>query len=164
MKYFTPDLYLRFNSRERREMEQAHEEWETAIKRYGEHLDGIGSKMTESVRELARELRLHDACYLGLSLMPSLDTEAYLGVLMTKQKATYHFLVYLLAQEPLIQEVEQPWPFSKAEVHWLYDEFSLDADGRQQHEVLLSDGRVIKLNFHDLQLFKHEFGGRLAVA
>lgn len=51
-------------------MEQAHEEWENTVKRYREHLDGIGSKMTELVRELARGLCLHDAYYLGLSLMP----------------------------------------------------------------------------------------------
>jgi hypothetical protein len=174
MKYFTPELYLRFNSDDPQEMVQAHDEWERAIERYRQHVREVEANFTPSVRELAHSLCLHDAAVLGLTWvptpsyasrsLPAPDAARSLVVLTAKQGSTVYFLIYLMAEEPLIHEIQQPWPFSKENAHWLYDEFDVDATGQQRHEVLLSNGRIITLRFHAVQLVTHAVGDKTAVA
>jgi hypothetical protein len=173
MKYFTPELYLRFNSRDRQVVARAHDEWEEAVTQYRAHLRSIASKLTPPVLELATTLDLHDAALLGLTWMPLPVLGSVWGgaaesksvvVLTAKKDATVDFLLYVMAAEPVIEEVKERWPYSKEGVHWLYDEYDVDADGQLRHEILLSNGRLIKLKFHAAQLIKQAFNGQLAVA
>src|SRR5579884_3214898 len=60
MRFFTPDLYERFNSPDDGEADRAQEEWEKALQAYRRHLDEFRDRMPSSVRKLA-ELCLHDA-------------------------------------------------------------------------------------------------------
>jgi len=160
MKYFTPELYLRFKSPNRRVVEKAHDEWEEAIKGYEKHLAKIAKRLTPSTRELAGSLCLHDADYVGLGLPQPLQRDGSVAYLLLRKQTTEVWLVYLLAQEPLIEEVKNDWPFSKERVHWLYDEFDFDAEGRQTHEVLLSNGRIIRLTFYELTHIEHSLAER----
>jgi len=41
MNYFTPELYLRFNLRDRAAAERSHDEWEAAVQSYRDHLRDI---------------------------------------------------------------------------------------------------------------------------
>lgn len=173
MKYFTPELYVRFNSPDEKEVEDAHEQWERSIELYQDHLQAISRRLTDSVRVLANSLCLHDAIVLSVTGMPMplevvslpvTNGTASLAVLTTRHGPTMACLVYLLAQQPSIHPSATEWPFSKDKLHWLYDEFDVLPNGIQQHEVLLSDGRAIKFQFHELQLIEHSFNNQLAVA
>jgi hypothetical protein len=164
MKYFTLKLYLQFNSDAPRIADEADGEWEKAVKQYRENLKAIEPRLSPSVRELASSLCLHDAEYLGLSLPQIADHDGPLAVLSTRRGANLTLLIYLLAEEPLIQQVREPWPFSRERVHWLYDEFSLTENGIQQHEILLSNGRVLLFRFHELKIIDHKEHEAVAVA
>jgi hypothetical protein len=164
MRFFTPDLYRQFNSKDEREADRADRKWEVAVRDYRKHLKQISKKQTPSVRDFAKSLNLHDARYVGLTLPQIPDRDVSLAVLMLRHHEREIFLVYLLGEEPLMQEVKPPWPFSTASVHWLYDEFDITDDGMQQHEILLSNGRTITLRFREAQLITHDLSKQLVVA
>ena len=152
MKYFTPELYLRFNARDRAVVARAHEEWESAIEKYQKHLAQIRPRLRPNLRRLAKTLCLHDASYLGLGRPKIPRLHHSLAVLAAQKNSTVYLLVYMLAQEPHVHEPKGNWPFSKKDVHWLYDEFDVERNGNLRHEVLLSDGRRITFQFKDMQL------------
>lgn len=164
MKYFTPKLYLRFNSKDRTVVAKAHEEWETAIEKYQKHLDRIRPQLSPNVRKLAKTLCLHDAIYLGLGRPRIPRLHHSIAVLATRKDATVYLLVYMLAKEPDVREFKDHWPFSKKDVHWLYDEFDISTHGNLLHEVLLSDGKSILFEFKDVQLIKDHGDVSLDVA
>src|SRR5207248_2041485 len=60
MRYFTPLLYRQFNSADDEEADRAEQAWETAIKDYHQHLEGLRDRMPSAVGKLAA-LDLHDA-------------------------------------------------------------------------------------------------------
>ena len=62
MLFFTPELYLRFNSRDDKIALAADAEWEAAIVRYHEHLASLHEKMPSHVDELSR-LRLQTVTF-----------------------------------------------------------------------------------------------------
>ncbi|HEV3006666.1 MAG TPA: hypothetical protein VGX78_19505 [Pirellulales bacterium] len=164
MKYFTPELYLRFNSRDRAEVANAHEEWEGAMQAYRRHLRDIGPRMNDNVREFADSLCLHDGEYLGMAVVPLPDNGSSVAMLLIRQDVARVLLVYFLTEQPLTEEVKQRWPFSKERVHWLYDEFDVGDSGAQQHEMLLSNGRIVTLRFHKMQVMRLDIDERVAVA
>lgn len=155
MRYFTPELYLKFKSVDRGVVAKTHDEWEDAIRSYRQRLEEIGPNMTSNVRSMAESLCLHDADYLGMAVLPVPDLGKPLAVLLIRQDATRVFLVYLLAEQPLTRQVNVEWPYSKDQVHWLYDEFDVDESGFQKHEVLLSNGQIVTLRFHEMQVIQH---------
>ncbi|MBW3542779.1 MAG: hypothetical protein KY476_21160 [Planctomycetes bacterium] len=164
MRFFTPDLYLQLNARDDKTAEDTHQQWETAIVQYRIHLTRIGARLSPSTRKIAESLCLHDARYLGMSL-PQLPTaENSLAIVSTRHETKLVVLIYALVEDPLIQEVERKWPCSADDVRWLYDEFDFDERGAQQHEVLLSNGRVITLRFHEMQHFNLLLPASSAVA
>jgi hypothetical protein len=66
---------------------------------------------------------------------------------------TLMFLQYAVTVEPMIEgPVESP-PFHAAQPIWLYDEIDLVEPGVFSHEILISDGRVVKLRFRDFQYY-----------
>lgn len=155
MNYFTPELYKRFSSPNHDLVTQAHDDWETAIEAYKRRLQEIAPQMTACPRKLAETLCLHDADYLGMAVLPTSDAGMPLAVLLTRQNTSRVFLVYFLAGQPSTRAVEGDWPFSKEQVHWLYDEFDIDSEGVQQHEILLSNGQIVTLRFHEMQVIQH---------
>ena len=155
MKYFTPELYLRFASANRREVVAAHEDGERAIESYKRHLEKIGPQMTANSRRLAETLCLHDADYLGMAIVPTPETGKPCALLLLRQDLLRIFLLYYLAEQPLVETVDREWPYSKQQVHWLYDEFDVAEDGTPRHEILLSNGQIMTLRFHELELMQH---------
>src|SRR5438046_1740046 len=64
MRFFTPELYARFNSSDDDVADRANEAWEKALQEYQRHLDAIRDQMPSQVRTVA-DLNLHDAELLG---------------------------------------------------------------------------------------------------
>lgn len=164
MRYFTPDLYLRFNSEDQYEADVAEQEWETAVRAYRGHLVKIKEHLSSGVRAIADSLCLHNAVYLGLTLQQIAESPTSVALLHARQESQFVFLLYLLAEEPLIHEATSNWPFSEKQVHWLYDEFDVADNGLQEHRILLSNGRVMTITFYDLLMHKLNVPMRSAVA
>ena len=60
MRFFTPELYVRFNSSDEDQANAADAAWEAALQGYQKHLDGIRERLPSQVRKLSA-LNLHDA-------------------------------------------------------------------------------------------------------
>ena len=159
MKFFTPELYIRFNSPDDKVADRANEAWEKAGQRYRRRLEAIRDHMPVQVRRVA-ELCLHDAEVFGfeqeLSSSFSLATSTSrpaastaVAVLSLRQDATIRFLIYVLWDRILEHPPKAHWPFSRSQRLWLYDEVDLAADdrGRFLHRILFSDGKVVEIPF-----------------
>lgn len=175
MRFFTPELYVRFNSSDEEEADRANEAWEKALVDYRKHLDSIQDRVPSQVRKLA-DLCLHDAellaCEQPVEPLPSFQVEPFghpfwfaMAILSLRQDGQIVSLIYMLWDR--IREYPPPenWPFSKLRTHWLYDEVDLTTTqrgGQFLHRILLSDGRVLEVPFvsairHSLPL--SEVGG-----
>lgn len=163
MRFFTPELYLRFNSRDDAVALAADADWEAAIARYKAHLDSLRGKMPSQVVNLS-EMCLHDADILlrqeqqepfelayhrdwpGPSpWVPWYGVFTFAVRLDDKVLAILYFLRDHIAEKPATQD----WPFSKSREHWLYDEidYAPGAGGHFIHNVLLSTGIVLSIPF-----------------
>lgn len=159
MRFFTPELYLQFNSSDDEVADRADEAWGRAVQEYRQHLDGIRSQMPSQVREVA-ELCLHDAEVLGLEEVPQaflpypepfwpgpLWTTVALMTLQREEKLTV--LVYMLWDRVRQHPGLEDWPFTKTRKHWLYDEMDVASEHRPAflHRILFSDGSVVEVPF-----------------
>lgn len=159
MRFFTPELYMRFNSSDDEVADRANEAWDKALQEYQRHLEAIRSRMTSQVRKIA-ELCLHDAELLGLeeehqSLAPFPEPFwpgplwSAVAIVSLKQGESIRSLIYMLWDRVRQYPSREDWPFSKARKHWLYDEVDVAADhrGMYLHRVLFSDGSVVEIPF-----------------
>lgn len=160
MRFFTPELYARFNSPDDGVADDADEAWERALNEYRDHLNAIRDRMTSPVRKLA-DLCLHDAELLAFDevIEPafSFPYEPFgpyphwsaMVIISLKQDGRIVTLIYLVWDRVREHPAPQDWPFSKARTHWLYDEIDA-AEGRRgmfTHRILFSDGRVLDVPF-----------------
>jgi hypothetical protein len=160
MRFFTPDLYIRFNSTNDEEADRADEAWETAIREYRHYLDSLRDRMPVQVRKLA-ELCLHDAELLAqeevIDPLVPLPVEPFgpfpfwsaVAILSVRQDGTIFSLIYVLWDRVRECPPESSWPFSKLRTHWLYDEIDIapNSPGMFLQRILFSDGRVIEIPF-----------------
>jgi len=158
MKFFTPELFIKFNSPDDVVADRADEDWEAAIREYRSHLEGLRDQMPSQVKELAG-LSLHDAellaCELPIERFLALtDIQPFpfwfgFATLSVKQGDEIFSLFYVLWDRVRRHQSIESWPFSKLRTHWLYDEVDVDPIGRGMflHRVLLSDGTVIEIPF-----------------
>ncbi|HEV3004114.1 MAG TPA: hypothetical protein VGX78_06605, partial [Pirellulales bacterium] len=61
MKYFTPELHVRLQGLDAREMDQADAEWERAEQKYRRRLKAIRAKLPQSALDVLEGVPLHDA-------------------------------------------------------------------------------------------------------
>jgi diadenosine tetraphosphatase ApaH/serine/threonine PP2A family protein phosphatase len=148
MKFFTPQLYVQFNSRDFETASRADDKWDRAQAEYELRLNSLRAEMPESVRFIAHQFCLHDAEFLGLTESPE----------SIQVRVRKHDTVYVLDYHPTAAaEVSTPSPsdvFSQYSPRWLYDEIDLLWPGTYSHEILLSDGRVVSIQFDSLQFFE----------
>jgi hypothetical protein len=161
MKFFTPDLLIRFGSTDDAIADAAQDEWETAHRQYLDHLREIRSKLPRSVQDFLRRICLHDARLLTLGiredsgkllLFLELDTPPDKGVLLTYDLAKRPELVI----HPSLSEQGTP-------VEWLYDEIDVAKGGKPSiftHSILFTGGRELQLTFRRMRvmLFQKVFG------
>lgn len=153
MRFFTPDLLLRFGSTDDALADAAHEEWENANQKYLKHLERIRPELPRAVRSFLRNFCLHDARllalgvgadHLQLSLLLELDSPRNHGILLT----------YDLSRPPeLVKHPELAEPGTPIE--WLYDEFDLarrTAQPAVTHSILFTGGRELRLAFRALRV------------
>ena len=154
MKYFTPELYGRFNSPDPDEANRADKEWDAAQDRYEKHLKQIRRRLPEKVRVLCDKLCLHDAAYRGLANSPLAPLPWQLAIIRVQQADKLYFLLYVLLVEPEIKRPVVSKIFSKEQPRWLYDEVDLGKSGAFCHEILISNGLVLRLVFEQFDFFE----------
>lgn len=143
MRYFTPELYIRFNSPDDDVADAANEAWENALEDYQNHLASFRDKMPSQVRKLS-ELCLHDAEVLSFEMGNEI-----LAIVSLKQDANIRSLFYMLWDRVRQYPFSGEWAFSKLRKSWLYDEVDVapDQHGLFLHRVLFSDGSVVEIPF-----------------
>lgn len=156
MQFFTPELFVRFNSPDEAQADQADADWEAAVAEYRRHLQGLEDQMPSRVKRLAK-LSLHDTELLGVNEdmepMPSWQLEPFwfaMAIVSLKRDNELLSLIYVLWDRLGECEAPERWPFSSQRPHWLYDEIhqAPGHDGaRFIHRVLVSDGRVLEIPF-----------------
>ena len=147
MKFFTPDLYVRFNSAVTSVANRADADWERALAAYRKHLNSIRPKLVASIASLANNTCLHDAEYLGFSKMTMPAMTGDMAMIAVRKDGAVNFLVYVLDGEPMVTRPLEAEVFDVSQPHWLYDEIDFASAGVFQHEILLSDGRVLSIRF-----------------
>ena len=160
MKFFTPELYLRSNSRDDAVADHAADDWEKAISDYNRHLAKYTKQMNPRVKDLAETLCLHDAELISLEehprgpLSPPLFAFTFpVETVALRINGNIINLCYFLWAEAGQSRSPEAWPFSQLQPHWLYDEIDLDRDQPYPlywHRILLSDGRVVSIPFFDV--------------
>lgn len=152
MRFFTPELYLRFNSDEEVEADRADEAWEKATDDYRRHLKAFRKTMPASVRAMT-ERCLHD--FELLSFHEEFKPAA--AVLSLGNGSDIRIVVYTLWDRVRRKTGPRSWPFSKAQKHWLYDEIDVanQSGGRFVHRILSSDGSIVQIPFS--QVFVDHF-------
>jgi len=160
MRFFTPDLYLQFNSSDEEEADEASETWENAIAEYHRHLIELGDRLPSSVQKLS-ELNLHDAELIGrheetspsIPIVPDAAWPPFIWssvcILSLRQEREILSLIYILWDRVREEPALADWPFSPKGKHWLYDEIDLVEDGRPLfwHRILFSDGTLLRVPF-----------------
>jgi hypothetical protein len=178
MRFFTPELYVQFNSTDDEVADTAYREWEAAVERYAQYLAPFRERLPSQVRKLT-ELSLHDGVILargeeiqagGTPILHDgpphellrffLPFWTAICVITVKDENTIRSLIYCLRDGVQIR-THRDWPFSKQGEHWLYDELELISSERSPipvgfiHRVLLSSGVELEIPFSTL--FIHEF-------
>jgi len=149
MKYFTPDLMLRYGSQDDDIADAANEEWEHRQEVYLGRLKELGSKLPRSLRSLLKHFYLHDAKVSTLALdkrstfflILQLDGSGNGGL-----QLTYRLTAPLkIHRHPEIDEGATP-------LEWLYDEVELlnEEPPTFQHNILLNDGSELEVRFRGL--------------
>jgi hypothetical protein len=162
MKFFTPELLVRFRSADDDIADQANKEWERAIERYRRRFQRIRYRLPESLRVFDREQCLHDAEVFGPAWLPlpPLRVERRVVVLIAQQintmlpetQHTLAILEYSVATDPVIEKPVSDESFRESPApQWEYDEIDLIEPSLFSHEILFSDGRVVKMLFHDFR-------------
>ncbi len=153
MRFFTPDLLQQFNSPDPKRAADANEAWERAIVEYRRKLKRIRARLPEPVRGYLDEYCLHDAEVLGLvrSSAPVLTCSFKVVWLFIRQGDRFSVLKYHLTKDPVVEYPVFPESMCSEQARWLYDELDvLDREGFS-HEILLSNGFLIRIVFSEFE-------------
>lgn len=152
MRFFTPELYMRYNSHREEEADGADAAWEAAVDAYRRHLAKMAG-LPRAVRNLS-QMNLHDAEILaGLRQTEAgaRDSRPGAAVLTVRHDGQILSLIYLLDEPVREFAASKRWPFSKRGKHWLYDEVDISTRGGPYvHRVLFSDGASVAIPFHNI--------------
>ncbi len=163
MRYFTPELFARFNSPADAVADSANKAWEDATIVYRDSLARFRDGSTPQVEKLA-ELCLHDAELAAFARIENPGEP--MAILSLRQEDRIVTLIYRLWGDVRESSPRPDWPFSAFHIHWLYDEIdATDAvDGEFVHSVLLSDGRVIEIPFASVVVHEVPLNVRVAAS
>jgi hypothetical protein len=158
MKFFPPELHVRFASADDAVALEAHEEWERQVKRYNRHYKKIEAQLPLKLRLFHTEQCLHDADVFAPALLPRnapwngqevVIVAQQINTLFPEFVNTLAILQYTITAPPVVEVPVQSPVFKKVQPIWLHDEVDIVEPGVFSHEILISDGRVIKLLFSD---------------
>jgi hypothetical protein len=158
MKFFTPELYVQGNSNDDDVVDWVEAEWERRIKRYKRHYKKIEAQLPPMLRRFNDEQCLHDADVFAPAVLPRNAPWNGQEVVIVAQQTntlvpeyinTLAILQYTITAAPVIETPLESPVFKTGRPHWLYEEVDVVEPGVFSHEILTSDGRVIKLLFSD---------------
>ncbi len=159
MKYFTPELYVRGTSDDDDEVDRVEDEWEEVIKRYRRHYKSIEAKLPPELRKFHKEQCLHDAEVDGPAMVQpfslpgcpryAMIAARQINTLIPEFLNTVAVLFYEVTEDPMIEKPVDARVFHGPQPYWLYEEEDIVEPGLFCQEILVSDGRVIKIQFRD---------------
>ena len=150
MKFLTPELFIRINEATDDEAERLDAEWEAAGQAGRAHYAEIMDRIPPKLAEFLGAVCLHDAEWMGLNFAPARNgSQAPAAVVNVRQSDNVISLVYDLYEEP---HWSGPSPKSPVwtddeQLICLYDEIDLLNDAMFSHEILLSNGKIVRLVF-----------------
>ncbi len=161
MKYFTPELYVRFNEASDDEAEAVFDEWEQAGRRFRRRYKKIESQLPEALRKFHDEQCLHDADWCGLAQLPTYTfplnspgvtiVARQVNTLVPEFLNTLAILQYTVTAPPVIEKPLASKDFSDVQPIWLYDEIDLIEPGVFSHAILVSNGLVVTIQFREFR-------------
>jgi hypothetical protein len=110
------------------------------------------------LRKFHAEQCLHDADILAPALLPRsapwkepevVIVAQQINTLLPEFVNTLAILEYTITADPIVEVPFQADVFKNVRPIWLYEEVDLVGPGIFCHEILISDGRVIRLQFRD---------------
>lgn len=142
MKYFTPELFARFQSTDDEVADRADADWEKATRDYNRRWNKIKHLFPDAVRRFdASDVRVHDADILSVARQ---GTKLILIAQEEPPCRRLMILTFVLEGEPLIEGDPRG-------TCWLYEEFDVDRAKRLSFEALLSNNVHIKVRFRDFR-------------
>src|SRR5437660_8293162 len=124
MKYFTPELIVRMNSRSDQELAAALEEWEKSVDDYERHLSDIERKLPRSVRNFLSRWYLHDSEVLDIAQRNGFHWKRFLLIVL-RVKDELVTLQYALAKPAEVEPPVLPQQFCSIQRLWKYDEIDV---------------------------------------
>lgn len=144
MIYFTPELYERFNSLDDEIANQANDEWDQNLEKYANFQEDWKSQLSKNVREF-QNLILHDAEVLEWK---SVGENVIL--IACQENGNVYEIIYLDAKLKTIKHENKV--FSWEQCLWLYDELSFGDKAEYIHNILLSNGKELHIEFEDIEV------------
>ena len=155
MKYFRPELYLQSQPRnDDAAIENAMAAWDRAETEYESELKREWSRFPEAVHHYLENIRLHDGVLVADG--PPAADEYRLVVRTDSPTGEFVELTYFLTEPPRMTDAGFPADLKSETPYWVCDEFEADpvtpTTARFTHSILLSDGRELRVRFHDLEV------------
>ncbi len=135
-------------------MNAADTAWEVAVEQYDAYLRSIVPELPKWVRNLLDGYDFHDARVLSIgqgehTFIISLQLDVPSQQLLT--------IIYTLAGHPEINKRAFVPPGGEHAALWLYEEIEVIREAEKRffaHDVLLSNGWVLRIPFSDVQLVR----------
>ncbi len=151
MKFFTRELYERTQSEDEAILDASEEEWESALRAYEKHLQGIEPELPVHIREF-QELLLHDA------VVQSIGREDNRLILILRKDIPPRDLVILsydLESEPVLETfARHPRDWART-TDFNFDEFDVirnSGGSLYTQEIVFGNGWLLRLRFRDVRL------------
>ena len=161
MKYFTPELYIQGNSDDDNVVDFVEREWERRNNRYRRRYKKIQSQLPEALRKFHDEQCLHDADWAGFAQLSPFTLPSNLqdvtiiarqeNTLIPEFINTLAILQYAVTALPTIEQPVKSNVFSDVQPIWLYDEIDVVSSGVFSHSILVSNGLVVTIHFHEFR-------------
>ncbi|MFN0195289.1 MAG: hypothetical protein ACKVT0_00975 [Planctomycetaceae bacterium] len=155
MKYFTPDLFEQLNSPNANERLDAWTRWDEAERDYRDARSSWLASAPAGIRKLVKKYCGHDA-----EIVSQNRTGTSILSLVVVGDSTLWTLNYRILSEPISTPPRDPAKHWSPADHrlWLYDELSRISARHFRHEILLSDGSTVQINFSTVQVSAVKIG------
>ncbi len=147
-----PERYLALQHAEPEAMNAADTAWEDAVEQYDAFLRSIVPELPEAVRNLLDGFYLHDARVLSIGRR---DDAFLISLQLDVPPRDLLTITYTLAATPEINKKAFAPPGGEHAPLWLYEEIEVIREPEKRffaHDVLLSNGWVMRIPFSDVQL------------
>jgi hypothetical protein len=157
VRFINPDLLVRMNETDHdEEVERLDAEWEANGQAGRAHYEQIKEQLPPKLVEFTNTVCLHDAEWMGLNVsLSSNGSHGPVAVINIRQNDDVLSLIYDLYEEPQLSAPIQAKMFSAGDEQLicLYDEVDLLNDVKFSHEILLSNGKIVRLVFFQFDFF-----------